>query len=136
MSSLNKVFLIGRLGHDPKRLCDKEGVPYATEVNLATSMKWIDKKSGEKKEDTEWHKVIFYGKLSDTAGEYLKKGSLIHVEGRINSKKYTSKDGVERTSYQIIASGMTMLSSKKDVIDDKPKQMPLETDFVDDKIPF
>jgi single-strand DNA-binding protein len=137
MSSLNKVFLIGRLGHDPKILSDKEGVPYAAEVSLATSTKWTDKTSGEKKEDTEWHKVIFYNKLAETVREYLKKGSMIYVEGRIKSHKYNGKDGVERTGYQIIAQAMTMLSGKKDNEHiDHSKQMPLETDFVDDKIPF
>jgi single-strand DNA-binding protein len=139
--SLNKVCLIGRLGHDPRRLVDKQGVPYATEAGLATSTKWIDKTTGEKKEEIEWHNLLFYNKIAEIAAEYLKKGSLVHIEGKIKSNKYKDKNGVDKTSYKIIVQSMTMLSSKKDNNTEqnnvhKTQENQSTNDFQDDEIPF
>lgn len=113
MSSLNKAQLIGRLGADPELKYTGGGEAIAN-LSLATSERWRDKQSGEQKEATEWHRVSMFGKLAEIAGEYLKKGSLIYVEGKITTRKWTDKDGVERYTTEIRASEMKMLGSKDD----------------------
>ncbi len=111
--SLNKVLLIGRLGRDPEIRYMPNGEPVCN-FSLATSESWNDKKTGQKVEKTEWHNITMYGKLAEIAGQYLKKGSLIYAEGKIQSRKYTDKTGVERTAYNIIANEMKMLGGKSD----------------------
>ena len=108
MSSLNKVLLIGRLGADPELRYTADGVPVAT-FNVATSETYKDK-SGTKQEKTEWHRVVAWRKLGEIAGEYLKKGKLVYVEGKIQSREYEGKDNVKRKTFEIIASEMKMLS--------------------------
>lgn len=106
--SLNKAMIIGHLGRDPEMryLTSGEAV---VNFPVATTDKWKDRTTGEQKEQTEWHRVSFFGRLAEVAGEYLKKGSLVYIEGKINSRKYTDKDGVERTSTEIRGSEMKML---------------------------
>ena len=107
MSSVNKVLLIGRLGADPELRYTADGVPVAT-FNVATSETYKDK-GGAKQEKTEWHRVVAWRKLGEIAGEYLKKGKLVFVEGKIQSREYEGKDGVKRKTFEIIASEMKML---------------------------
>ena len=110
MASVNKVILVGRLGKDPETRYMPNGEA-VTNVTLATSETWKDK-SGEKQEKTEWHRVTFYRKLAEIAGEYLKKGSMLYVEGRLETRKWTDKEGKERYTTEIIANEMQMLSSR------------------------
>jgi single-strand DNA-binding protein len=107
MSNLNKVLLIGRLGADPELRYTADGVPVAT-FNVATSETYKDK-GGAKQEKTEWHRVVAWRKLGEIAGEYLKKGKLVYIEGKIQSREYEGKDGVKRKTFEIIASEMKML---------------------------
>ncbi len=108
--SVNKVILIGRLGKDPETryMTNGEAVTNAT---LATSESWKDK-SGEKQEKTEWHNLVFYRRLAEIAGEYLKKGSQVYIEGRIQTRKYTTKENQERYITEIVVNEMTMLGGK------------------------
>ena len=112
MASVNKVILIGNLGRDPE-------VRYATSgsaicnVTIATSRQWKDKTSGEKQEETEWHRVVFYDRLAEIAGEYLKKGRSVYVEGRLKTRKYTDKDGVEKYATEVVATDMQLLGSRE-----------------------
>lgn len=104
---VNKVILIGNLGADPETRYTATGGAITT-VRLATSESWTDK-AGQKQERTEWHRVKFFGKLAEIAGEYLKKGRQIYVEGSIRTDKYTGQDGVEKFSTEIIGNEMQML---------------------------
>jgi len=108
--SVNKVILIGRLGKDPdvKKMTKGESV---TNVTLATSENWKDK-SGTKQEKTEWHNLVFYRRLAEIAGEYLKKGSQIYVEGKLQTRKWQTKEGQDRYTTEIIVSEMQMLGGK------------------------
>jgi len=112
MASVNKVILVGNLGRDPEMRTFPSGDRVAN-VTIATTDKWKDKTSGEMKEATEWHRVVFNGRLAEIAGEYLRKGSQVYIEGSIRSRKYTDKDGVERTAYDIRADTMQMLGSRQ-----------------------
>lgn len=113
MASVNKVILIGHLGRDPENRYLPSG-EQVTSIAIATTDRWRDKATGEQKEQTEWHRISFFGKLAEIAGQYLKKGSQVYVEGRIRTNKYTDRDGVERYQTQIIADTMQMLGSKQD----------------------
>ena len=107
---LNKVTLIGNLGADPEVRYMPNGNAVAN-ITLATTFKWKDKQSGEKKESTEWHRVVFFGKLAEIAGEYLKKGKQIYIEGRLQTRKWQDSDGKDRYSTEIIATEMLMLGN-------------------------
>jgi single-strand DNA-binding protein len=108
---LNKVMLIGRLGADPEvRYLPSGGA--VTTIRLATSRRWKDKQTGERKEETEWHRVVFFSRLAEVAGEYLKKGSQVYVEGRIRTQKWQGQDGLDRYSTEIVADTMNMLDSR------------------------
>jgi single-strand DNA-binding protein len=111
MASLNKVMLIGNLGADPEVRYLPSG-DAVTNIRIATTEAWKDKGSGEKKEETEWHRIAFFGKLAEIAGEYLKKGSPVYVEGRIKTRKWQDKDGQDRYSTEIVADRMQMLGSR------------------------
>ncbi|ASP18082.1 single-stranded DNA-binding protein [Neisseria sp. 23W00296] len=110
--SLNKVILIGRLGRDPEVRYMPNGEPVCN-FSMATSETWNDRQSGQRQERTEWHNITMYRRLAEIAGQYLKKGSQIYIEGRIQSRKYQDRDGIERTSYDIIANEMKMLDSRQ-----------------------
>ncbi|OZB61258.1 MAG: single-stranded DNA-binding protein [Lysobacterales bacterium 14-68-21] len=105
---INKVILVGNLGADPEVRYTGSGTAIAT-LSVATSESWTDKQSGEKQERTEWHRVKLFGRLAEIAGEYLKKGRQIYIEGSLRTDKYTDKQGVERYSTDIVASEMQML---------------------------
>ena len=110
--SLNKAILIGRLGRDPevRHMPNGEAV---CNFSIATSETWKDQ-GGQRQTKTEWHAITLYRRLAEVAGQYLKKGSLVYIEGRIQSRKYTGKDGIERTAYEIIGSEMKMLGGGND----------------------
>lgn len=105
---INKVILVGNLGADPEVRYTGSGTAIAT-LSVATSESWTDKQSGEKQERTEWHRVKLFGRLAEIAGEYLKKGRQIYIEGSLRTDKYTGQDGVERYSTDIIGNEMQML---------------------------
>ena len=109
---LNKVILIGRLGRDPEVRYMPNGEAVCN-FSVATSEKYTDK-NGQRQKSTEWHNVTMYRKLAEIAGQYLKKGSLVYIEGRIQSRKYQGKDGIERTAYDIIVNEMKMLGGGSD----------------------
>ncbi len=112
MASLNKVQLIGNLGRDPETRFSGEGKPICA-ISLATTDTWKDRQTGEKKEATEWHRVVFFDRLAEIAGEYLQKGSSIYLEGALRTRKYTDKDGVERYVTEVRAQSMQMLGNTK-----------------------
>lgn len=109
---LNKVILIGRLGRDPEVRYMPNGEAVCN-FSIATSETWNDR-NGQRQERTEWHNITMYRRLAEIAGQYLKKGREVYIEGRIQSRKYTGKDGVERTAYEIIGNEMKMLGSKSE----------------------
>jgi single-strand DNA-binding protein len=112
MASLNKVTLIGNLGRDPETRYTPDGSAI-TNLSIATTSSWKDKASGEKKEETEWHRLVFYNRLAEIAGEYLKKGSSIYVEGRLKTRKWQDKEtGQDKYSTDIVVDQMQMLGGK------------------------
>jgi single-strand DNA-binding protein len=111
MASVNKVILVGNLGRDPEIRYMPSGEPVAN-ITIATSSKYKNK-SGELVEETEWHRVTFFGKLAEIVGQYLKKGRSVYVEGRLKTRKYTDKDGVEKYATDIIANEMQMLGGRE-----------------------
>lgn len=108
---LNKVMLIGRLGADPEVRYMPSGDPI-TNIRLATTRRWRDRNSNERKEETEWHRVVFFGQTAKIAGEYLKKGSQVYVEGRIRTQKWQGQDGQDRYTTEIVGETMNMLDSR------------------------
>lgn len=143
--SLNKVILIGRLGRDPETRYMPNGDAVCN-FSIATSESWKDQ-SGQKKERTEWHAITLYRKLAEIAAKYLQKGSLVYLEGRIQSRKYTGKDRIERTAFEIIASEMKMLGGKNESgatqadtppppTARQPAAQPAPVDDLDSDIPF
>ena len=112
MASVNKVILVGNLGRDPEVRYAPSGSAICN-VTIATSRNWKDKTSGERQEETEWHRVVFYDRLAEIAGEYLKKGRPVYVEERLKTRKWTDKDGVEKYTTEIIAQEMQLLGSRE-----------------------
>jgi single-strand DNA-binding protein len=110
MASVNKVILIGNLGRDPEVRYLPDGGAI-TNISIATTDVWKDK-SGEKQEKTEWHRIAFFGRLAEIAGEYLKKGSQVYVEGRLQTRKWQDKDGQDKYTTEIVANEMKMLGSR------------------------
>ena len=112
MASVNKVILVGNLGRDPETRYSTSGAAICN-ITVATSRQWKDKASGEKKEETEWHRVVFYDRLAEIAGEYLKKGRPVYVEGRLKTRKWQDKEGQDRYTTEIIAEEMQLLGSRE-----------------------
>jgi len=112
MASVNKVIIVGNLGRDPETRYMPSG-DAMTNIAVATTDKWKDKSTGEQKEATEWHRIAFFGKLAEIAGQYLKKGSQVYVEGKLRTRKWTDKEGVEKYTTEIIADTMQMLGSRQ-----------------------
>lgn len=143
---LNKVMLIGNLGADPEVRYTPSGTAVAN-IRLATSDSWRDKESGEQQERTEWHRVVFWGRLAEIVQEYLHKGSQIYVEGRLQTRKWQGQDGQDRYTTEIVANEMQMLGSRGSgsagIADSSPAATPAtsgtntssDEDF-DDDIPF
>jgi single-strand DNA-binding protein len=113
MASVNKVTLLGNLGADPEMRYMPNGDAVAN-LRIATTESWKDKQTGEKKEITEWHRVVFYRKLAEIVGQYLKKGASIYVEGRIRTRKWQGQDGQDRYTTEIEANEMQMLGGRRD----------------------
>ena len=141
MASINKVILVGNLGRDPEVRYTADNAAI-TSASIATTDRYKDKNTGEQKEITEWHRVVFFNRLAEIAGEYLKKGSQVYIEGKLRTRKWTDKDGVEKYTTEIIADQMQMLGGR----DAEPKtsgaahsqrqpQKPADTELADD-IPF
>jgi single-strand DNA-binding protein len=151
MATLNKVTLIGYLGHAPEMRFMASGDPVA-HLSLATTETWKDKTSGERREATEWHRVVLYRKLAEIAGQYLKKGSHVYIEGRLQTRKWTGKDDIDRYTTEIIGDDMRMLGARpadhdaesdasNDTADEQatapsPKKSRSQQLFEDDAIPF
>jgi single-strand DNA-binding protein len=150
MASVNKVILVGNLGRDPETRYNPEGGAI-TNISIATTDTWKDKTSGEKQERTEWHRVVFFSRLAEIAGEYLKKGSQVYVEGSLRTRKWQDKEGKERTTTEIVAERMQMLGSRQGAGEagsrearepvaageDKSSKKPAgKFDDMDDDIPF
>lgn len=142
MASVNKVILVGALGRDPETRFMPNGEA-VTNFSMATSESWKDKQ-GNKQEKTEWHNIVMYRKLAEIAGEYLKKGASVYIEGRLQTRKW-EKDGVTRYSTEIIADSMQMLGAKSDNQAQGNTNAPAQkenapkgdfSDFGDDSIPF
>jgi single-strand DNA-binding protein len=113
MASINKVILIGNLGRDPETRYSPDGAAM-TNISVATTSQWKDKATGEKREETEWHRVAFFGRLAEIAGEYLRKGSQVYIEGRLRTRKWQDKEtGQDRYSTEIVADVMQMLGSRQ-----------------------
>jgi single-strand DNA-binding protein len=112
MASVNKVIVVGNLGRDPEMRSFPSGDQVAN-VTIATTDKWKDKQTGEMKEATEWHRVVFNGRLAEIVGQYLRKGSQVYVEGSLRTRKWTDKDGIEKFTTEIRADQMQMLGSRQ-----------------------
>ncbi len=112
MASVNKVILIGNLGRDPETRYTADGAAI-TNIAIATSDRWKDKTTGEMKEATEWHRVVFFGRQAEIAGEYLKKGRPVYVEGRLRTRKWQDKDGNDKYTTEVVAENMQMLGSRE-----------------------
>lgn len=112
MASINKVILIGNLGRDPETRYSADGAAI-TNITLATTDSWKDKATGEKKEQTEWHRVVFFNRLAEIAGEYLRKGRPVYVEGKLRTRKWTDKEGQERYTTEIVADQMQLLGGRE-----------------------
>jgi single-strand DNA-binding protein len=131
---INKVILVGNLGVDPETK-QLPGGGVVTNIRIATSESWKDKKTGDQQERTEWHRVVFFGRLAEIAAEYLRKGSQVYVEGSLRTRKWQGQDGSDRYSTEIVADEMQMLGGKgraepRDSVEPEP-----EPEFADD-IPF
>lgn len=111
MASVNKVIILGNLGRDPETRYMPSGDAMTT-ISVATTDTWKDKTTGEKKDTTEWHRVTFFGRLAEIAGQYLKKGSPVYVEGSLRTRKYVDKDGIEKYATDIRADSMQMLGNR------------------------
>ena len=126
MASVNKVIIVGNLGRDPETRYLPSGEA-VTNISVATTETWKDKASGEKKEATEWHRISFFGKLAEIAGEYLKKGSQVYVEGQLRTRKYQDKEtGKDRYSTEIRADRMQMLGSRAGAGEPRSESAPKE----------
>lgn len=132
MASLNKVQIIGNLGKDPEERSFADGSP-VTNITVACSEKYKDKQ-GEQKEITEWVNVVFFGKLAEIAGQYLRKGSSVYVEGKMKTEKYTDKNGIEKYSTKVIGQSMQMLGGKSQ--ESAKPAAPAANEIPDDDIPF
>lgn len=144
---INKVILVGNLGADPETRYTASGSA-VTNIRLATTESWRDRQSGEKQEKTEWHRVVFFSRLAEIAGEYLRKGSQVYVEGRLQTRKWQDQGGQDRYTTEIVANEMQMLGGRSEGMGepaaagggfrDKPQAAApaAEPDFQDDDIPF
>ena len=149
MAGVNKVIILGRLGADPELRSSPSGVTTCN-LSIATSINWTDKNSGDKKEKTEWHRVVFFGRPAEVIDQYMKKGQQLYVEGRLETSKY-EKDGIERFSTNIIGESFNFISGRSTQMDDSTQnefnQTPSQNenmssesntkkDDFDDDIPF
>lgn len=151
---VNKVILVGNLGADPETRYTANGAAI-TNIRIATSESWRDKQTGENQERTEWHRVVFFSRLAEIAGEYLRKGSQVYIEGSLRTRKWQGQDGQDRYTTEVVASEMQMLGSRAGEASSRPQQggfrdsqpagkeasntpapAPAEDNFAEDDIPF
>ncbi len=140
MSGVNKVILVGRLGQDPEVRYTPSGVAVAN-FSLATSEEWTDKNSGEKQERTEWHRIVAWRRLGEICGEYLRKGSQVYIEGKLQTRSWEDRDGNKRYTTEIIANQMQMLGAASDKggrLEPREEGLPTEEPITvpEDDIPF
>lgn len=137
MASINKTTLVGNLGADPEMRYMPDGTPTCS-ISVATTDKWKDKSSGESREKTEWHRVVFFRRLAEIAGEFLSKGSQVYIEGKLRTRKWTDKKGIDRYTTEVVGHELQMLGKKpageaqSAPIDDIP---PQDNGDFDDDIP-
>lgn len=133
---VNKVIIVGNLGNDPDIRHTASGAAVAN-LSLATSESWKDKETGEKKENTEWHRVVFFGQIAEICGQYLKRGSQIYVEGRLQTRKWQDKEGNDRYTTEIVGNDMQMLGGRGEKPQQEAPAQDQSEDLVDDAtIPF
>lgn len=144
---VNKVILIGGVGQDPETKHTASGSA-VTNISLATSESWKDKNSGQQQEKTEWHRVVFFNRLAEVVGEYVRKGSKLYIEGKLTTRKWQDQNGVDRYTTEIVANEMQMLDTRADNTPHEtasrdpvgrspvPSNVPGTIDFDDEKIPF
>ena len=152
---INKVILVGNLGADPETRYTASGAAI-TNIRVATSESWRDKQTGENQERTEWHRVVFFSRLAEIAGEYLRKGSQVYIEGSLRTRKWQGQDGQDRYTTEIVANEMQMLGSRGGEVSARPEgggfrdskpaapapapeqasPAPAEDNFAEDDIPF
>lgn len=112
MASVNKVILVGNLGRDPEVRYGPDGSGAICNVSIATTSSWKDKTTGERREETEWHRVVFYNRLAEVVGEYMKKGRPMYIEGRLKTRKWQNKEGVDQYTTEVVADQMQMLGGR------------------------
>ncbi|HEX7041284.1 MAG TPA: single-stranded DNA-binding protein [Trueperaceae bacterium] len=134
MSDLNRVMLIGRLGADPEQRYMPSGKAVVN-IRIATSEKWTDRDSGERQERTEWHSIVAFDKLAEIIAEYLRKGSQVFIEGKLQTRKWQDKEGKDRYTTEIVAQNMQMLGGRSQGATKQKEAPPADDDFGDD-IPF
>lgn len=136
MASVNKAIIVGNLGNDPETRHTPSGDAVTT-ISVATTDRWKDKSSGEMKEATEWHRIVFFGKLGEISGQYLRKGSQVYVEGSLKTRKWQDKSGQDRYTTEIRGDVMKMLGKQDGGQQERsqPKQQPQQDDF-DSDVPF
>lgn len=138
MSRVNRVFLLGHLGADPEKRETSTG-SLVTDLRVATSEQWTDRRTGEKKEQTEWHRVVTFGRLAEIAAQYLHRGSQVYVEGRLQTRKWQGQDGQDRYTTEIVASDMRLLGAgeqgAREATSTKQKDVTPETELDEDEIP-
>jgi len=137
-NGLNKVLIIGNLGADPEIKYTQAGSPVAN-LSVATSERWKDKNTGEQKEQVEWHRVVIFGRLAEIAEQYLKKGSKIFVEGKLQTRDWEDSEGKKRYTTEVVAREMTMLDSKGDSMENSSSASSSskpENDKFEEDIPF
>lgn len=137
MSSVNKTIILGRLGQDPEIRNTASGAAVAN-LSIATSESWKDKTSGEKKEKTEWHRVVLFNRVAEVARDYLKKGSQVYIEGKLQTRKWQDNDGNDRYTTEIVGNELKMLGSKSEsTTASKQAEQNRQDDFDDDlDVPF
>lgn len=148
MSGVNKVIIIGNVGQDPETKYTQSGTAIAS-LSIATSESWKDKNTGQQREETEWHRVVFYNRLAEVVGEYVRKGSKIYIEGKLKTRKWQDQSGQDRYTTEIVASQMQMLDSRSEgargVADSQPSgnvaggqraPMPPQPPNVNEDIPW
>lgn len=140
MSGINKVILVGRVGQDPEARALPNDGGSVTNLSLATSEQWRDKQTGEKREKTEWTRLVLFKRLAEIASEYVRKGSLIYVEGKLQTRKWTDNNGIERYATEVVVSQLQLLGSRnQEQSGPQPAQQPAtdgQEDDWDQEIPF
>ena len=140
MTGINKVIIVGHLGNDPEMRSMPNGEAVAN-ISVATSEAWTDKNTGERREVTEWHRIVFYRKLAEICGQYLKKGAQVYIEGRLRTRKWQDQNGQDRYTTEIQGDVMQMLGTRPQSVDgaNNPQPMPQQdasANAFDDSIPF